>query len=181
MDSLINNDHEDLMEEIKILKQEKEELLEQNEKLTCGINTFNERIKEISEIYDNRNREFISEINSYKEKTAEYKKRIIILKKKIDEMYNNTGFETSKISMGNIKTKYQNGYHHIRDELDLKTQNLTPNRITFRKNDFNFLNRRKESNMDQSVSYFNEKEKNLQNQQDKFVEDYKKYLDKIGK
>ena len=83
-----NLNKEKYLDIINKLKIERNELYNQNQKLTLGINSFNERLKEINEIYTKKNDEFINEINLYKMKLSEYKQKIIILKKKIDELYN---------------------------------------------------------------------------------------------
>ena len=184
--SNINNSEDNLKEEINKLKMENNELSEQNNKLTLGINSFNERIKEINEIYNKKNEMFINEINSYKNKMVEYKTKIILLKKKIDELYNsnnlngvnnNVIIEPHMISALNYNKDYE--YNNQIEDLLNKNKNLTPNRIDIKEKKLSY--RRKRNKKEKIIKYnMDEKENNLKNEQNNFIENYKMFLNNLG-
>jgi hypothetical protein len=158
---------------------ERDELFKQNKKLTLGINSFNERLKEISQIYGQKNEAFIKEINFYKNKLSEYKRKIIILKRKIDELHNSnrqTGYAGPRMNNNsrphNLKYNFRS---EVEDDFDFKHQNLTPIRIVSRTPKINYGLKQKK------MSIENEEENNLQKEQKKFVQDYKIFLANLGK
>jgi len=173
--------------EINNLIMEKEELFQQNQKLTLGINSFNERLKEITEIYTQKNEAFIKEINFYKNKLSEYKRKIIILKRKIDELHNTSRYHSMyRENKGNYNKRVHNLQYNFRsgieDDFDIKHQNLTPNRIIKRTPKINFdLRMKREIENRSKMNIENEEENNLQNEQRKFVQDYKIFLKNLGK
>ena len=171
----INLNEENFQSEINQLKMEKEELFEQNQKLILGINSFNERVKEINEIYDNKNKLFMNEIKSYKDKLFEYKRKIILLKRKIDELYNKRG-KPQIISLFNYNKDYSKEIPKSNNLFQNK--NLTP-RLE-KKNSFNYRRKRNES---EGFIKFNidNKENNLQNKERQFIHDYQLFLDNLGK
>ena len=153
-------------EEISKIIMERDDLLDQNKKLTMGINSFNEKVKEISEIYNKRSEIYNNNLNSYKKKVDEYKNKIIILKKKIDELYDeknqmkNNPANTNKGLLRNYTTakleKYRRSLSNHNKSLDIVN-----------KTDVDIINTEDNINVD--------------NEQKKFVEDYKIFLDNLGK
>jgi hypothetical protein len=183
----VNNQNITMEEnDINNLIMERDELFKQNQKLTLGINSFNERLKEISQIYSQKNEAFIKEINFYKNKLSEYKRKIIILKRKVDELHNSNrqaGYVGSRINYNsrphNLKYNFRSGDD---DDFDFKQQNLTPNRIVSRTPKTNYGLRRKNDIENRAkMSIENEEENNLQKEQKKFVQDYKIFLANLGK
>ena len=172
----IGNNNNEYINEIKELNMEKEELFNQNQKLLLGINSFNERLKEINDIYDKKNESYLSEIKSYKEKLFEYKRKIILLKKKIDELYNERG-QPNIISLLNYNKDYGNPIQVKGNEF--KNKNFTPHRLE-KKNSFTF---RKKRNQSEGFIKFNidNKENNLQKQQRQFIQDYQIFLNNLEK
>ena len=173
--------------EINNIIMERDELFQQNQKLALGINSFNERLKEISQIYTQKNEAFIKEINFYKNKLSDYKRKIIILKRKIDELHNtnryHSGYREPKANYNarvhNLNYNFRSG---IEDDFDIKHQNLTPNRFIKRTPKINFdlgIKRGIENNA--KMNFENDDENNLQKEQKKFVEDYKIFLRNLGK
>ena len=186
LDKIINNNNyknfnnfnikEDyLKNEINKLKEEKDELYNQNKKLTLGINSFNERVKEISEMYTKKNKIYIDEINSYKVKLTEYKRKIILLKKKIDELYNKGG-KQNIISLFNYHNEY--GYNNQENEIFFKNRNLTPIRIMNKNKSYTVRRNIKENEASNELNLDNE-ESNLHKEQKQFVQDYKNFLDNL--
>ena len=186
LDKIINNNNyknfnnfnikEDyLKNEINKLKEEKDELYNQNKKLTLGINSFNERVKEISEMYTKKNKIYIDEINSYKVKLTEYKRKIILLKKKIDELYNKGG-KQNIISLFNYHNEY--GYNNQENEIFFKNRNLTPIRIMNKNKSYTVRRNIKGNEASNELNLDNE-ESNLHKEQKQFVQDYKNFLDNL--
>ena len=186
LDKIINNNNyknfnnfnikEDyLKNEINKLKEEKDELYNQNKKLTLGINSFNERVKEISEMYTKKNKIYIDEINSYKVKLTEYKRKIILLKKKIDELYNKGG-KQNIISLFNYNNEY--GYNNQENEIFFKNRNLTPIRIMNKNKSYTVRRNIKGNEASNELNLDNE-ESNLHKEQKQFVQDYKNFLDNL--
>ena len=186
LDKIINNNNyknfnnfnikEDyLKNEINKLKEEKDELYNQNKKLTLGINSFNERVKEISEMYTKKNKIYIDEINSYKVKLTEYKRKIILLKKKIDELYNKGG-KQNIISLFNYHNEY--GYNNQGNEIFFKNRNLTPIRIMNKNKSYTVKRNMKGNEASNELNLDNE-ESNLHKEQKQFVQDYKNFLDNL--
>ena len=167
------NEEENLKDEIEKLQIEKDELFNQNQKLTLGINSFNERLKEINEIYNKKNEAFINEINSYKTKLLEYKKKIIILKIKIDELYNIKSGERGMIPI------YSNMENNEYDKAFFKYKNLTPDRLMNKNR--NKIRKKKNETKDFREYNLGEKEDTLQKEQKQFVKNYREFLEKLGK
>ncbi len=173
-----NLNKEKYLDIINKLKIERDELYNQNQKLTLGINSFNERLKEINDIYTKKNDEFINEINLYKMKLSEYKQKIIILKKKIDELYNR-GDDVPRITHFYNNNNNNNNNNNYLNKREKTLRNLTPNRIT-NKTKVNSI-RKKRSENEEYIKYnIDEKEDNLQKEQKQFVKNYRDFLEKLG-
>ena len=67
---------------------EREELLKQNRDLRNGFEIFNVNIKEANDLFNQKTQSFSNIINSYNLKLKEYKNKIIQLKKKVNELFN---------------------------------------------------------------------------------------------
>ena len=73
-------------EQVEQLIIERDELLRKNENLTKGLVQFNDKIKEVNLIYNNKTENFNKMITLCKDKIKDYKYKINLLKKKNDEL-----------------------------------------------------------------------------------------------
>ena len=126
-------------------------------------------------MYSKKNKIYIDEINSYKLKLTEYKRKIILLKKKIDELYNKGG-KQNIISLFNYHNEY--GYNNHKNEIFFKNRNLTPIRIMNKNKSYTVRRNIKENEASNELNLDNE-ESNLHKEQKQFVKDYKNFLDNL--
>ena len=102
-------------EQVEQLIIERDELLRKNENLTKGVIQFNDKIKEVNLIYNNKKENFNKIISIYKEKIKYYKNKIEFLKKKNDDL---------KLIIKKINSK--------KDIYDVNTYNSKDNRLSRR-------------------------------------------------
>ncbi len=111
-------------------------------------------------------------------KLSEYKQKIIILKKNIDELYN-TGDDVPRITHFYNNNNNNNNNNNYLNKREKTLRNLTPNRIT-NKTKVNSI-RKKRSENEEYIKYnIDEKEDNLQKEQKQFVKNYRDFLEKLG-
>ena len=109
-----NNDenkiYEKMENKINALKIEKNILFNKNKNLILGIESLNERIKEINLMIENQKMIFDREQNNSKKKLAEYRKKIILLKRRINELYSNNSYKANNTynNDSNILLNYSN-------------------------------------------------------------------------
>ena len=109
-----NNDknkiYEKMENKINALKIEKNILFNKNKNLILGIESLNERIKEIILMIENQKMIFDKEQNNSKKKLAEYRKKIILLKRRINELYSNNSYKANNTynNDSNILLNYSN-------------------------------------------------------------------------
>ena len=107
--NIINNENKNdnnakLNKEINELKNKNKELLELNKNLLLGIEFFNQRLLEINVMLEKKNYNFSKEIDKNRNKLPEYRRKIILLKRRVNELYKNEyPFEP-------IKSSYNNNY-----------------------------------------------------------------------
>jgi hypothetical protein len=73
-------------EQVKQLMLERNELLRKNEELTRGLLKFNDKVKEVNAIYNTKTENYNKNIVACKEKMKEYRLKIDMLTKKINEL-----------------------------------------------------------------------------------------------
>ena len=99
-----DDNNEKLKKEINELKNKNKELLELNKNLLLGIEFFNQRLLEINVMLEKKNYNFSKEIDKNRNKLSEYRRKIILLKRRVNELYKNEyPFEP-------IKSSYNNNY-----------------------------------------------------------------------
>lgn len=82
-----NNDQSQL--QVQQLFKEREQLIKENNELNMGINKIDEKVKGYLMMFNNKNQKYYNTINSYKKKLKEYKTKIVILKRRIDQLLSN--------------------------------------------------------------------------------------------
>ena len=75
-------------EQVEQLIIERDELLRKNENLTRGLMQFNDKVKEVNLIYNNKTENYNRTISACEEKMKEYKLKIDMLSKKNNELNN---------------------------------------------------------------------------------------------
>ena len=93
-------------EQVEQLIIERDELLRKNENLTKGLMQFNDKVKEVNLIYNQKLDFFNKSILANNEKMKEYKLKVITLKKKIDEL--NNVIKKYRINNGETYNNYYN-------------------------------------------------------------------------
>ena len=73
-------------DQVKQLMLERNELLRKNEELTKGLLKFNDKVKEVNAIYNTKTENYNKNIVACKEKMKEYRLKINMLNKKINEL-----------------------------------------------------------------------------------------------
>ena len=91
-------------EQVEQLIIERDELLRKNENLTQGLMQFNDKVKEVNLIYNQKLDYFNKTLLTNNQKIKEYKLKIISLKKQIDEL-------------NNIIKKYRNNNHNFNNDV----------------------------------------------------------------
>jgi len=151
--------------QIKELQIKNEELLKQNKNLILGIESFNERIKEISIILEKKNKKFKNEIKNYKIKLSEYRKKIILLKTKVKEIYKNNPYLIDKENL--FDSLNINNTHKYNKSFVFNRNNIFHNKNIFETDLENF--RKKED-------IFDNKEKLSHHRYNTFLYQYNNYL-----
>ena len=127
-------------DQVKQLMLERNELLRKNEELTRGLLQFNDKVKEVNAIYNDKTENYNKNIVACKEKMKEYRLKIDMLTKKINNLNmiikklrlrNNTSLSVNNdnISFGNGtgKGKRNNISYNLNDNYlsDINDNNLT--------------------------------------------------------
>ena len=147
-----NENYEKTQNKINSLKIEKNILFNKNKNLILGIESLNERIKEINIMIENQKMMFDREQFNNKKKLVEYRKKIILLKRRINELYLSNIYRTNNTySNDNIIRKYSY----------LKNQNNILFK-TYKRKDF-----------------IDSKDKYTHHRFNTFIKDYKYYLENI--
>ena len=146
---------------IRKLKMERDTLLRNTNELTNSMNTFNEKIKETKRMYNDRNFAFNRILFAYKKKLKEYKAKIILLKKKVNELY--TLNEKLKYSTNrNLCNTQENYISKIKKNKSV--QNMLFNRNLYNKHGNNEdINRHRGGNSISGYNYNIEKIRNFKN------------------
>ena len=153
--------------QINDLQIKNKELLKQNQNLILGIETFNDRIKEISTMLEKKNKKFKNEIDNYKKKLTEYRKKIILLKTKVKELYKtNPYLNENENLLDSLKINSSN--HRYNKSFIFNRNNLFHKKNIFDTDIENL--RKKEDNM------FDEKEKLSHHRYNTFLYQYNNYL-----
>ena len=150
-----NNQDENQISDLKLRN---DILLKQNKELILGIESLNEKIKEISIMIQKKNKKYNNQIYTYKSKLSEYKRKIILLKRRVDELYNKNTNETEHTS--------NNIYNKIRDRKHLRSQ-------------YNFLNKNKIQISTEKKELFDDMEKYSHHRYNTFINDYNNYFNNI--
>ena len=112
-------------------------------------------------------------------KLSEYKQKIIILKKKIDELYNR-GDDVPRITNFYNNNNNNNNNNNYLNKREKTLRNFTPNRITSKTKLTSIRKKRSENEEYIKYNIDDEKEDNLQKEQKQFVKNYRDFLDKLG-
>ena len=150
-----NNQDENQISDLKLRN---DILLKQNKELILGIESLNEKIKEINIMIQKKNKKYNNQIYTYKSKLSEYKRKIILLKRRVDELYNKNTNETEHTS--------NNIYNKIRDRKHLRSQ-------------YNFLNKNKIQISTEKKELFDDMEKYSHHRYNTFINDYNNYFNNI--
>ena len=150
-----NNQDENQISDLKLRN---DILLKQNKELILGIESLNEKIKEISIMIQKKNKKYNNQIYTYKSKLSEYKRKIILLKRRVDELYNKNTNEAEHTS--------NNIYNKIRDRKHLRSQ-------------YNFLNKNKIQISTEKKELFDDMEKYSHHRYNTFINDYNNYFNNI--
>ncbi len=106
---------------------ENDKLVKKNNELNTGIKILNEKVKESLVMFNNKNENFKKIIQNYQSKLKEYKTKIILLKKRIDELLsrnnNNQYFmrkdNSAKFKHNNMHYLIPNKGSYSQDKLNL--------------------------------------------------------------
>ena len=150
-----NNQDENQISDLKLRN---DILLKQNKELILGIESLNEKIKEINIMIQKKNKKYNNQIYTYKSKLSEYKRKIILLKRRVDELYNKNTNEAEHTS--------NNIYNKIRDRKHLRSQ-------------YNFLNKNKIQISTEKKELFDDMEKYSHHRYNTFINDYNNYFNNI--
>ena len=150
-----NNQDENPISDLKLRN---DILLKQNKELILGIESLNEKIKEINIMIQKKNKKYNNQIYTYKSKLSEYKRKIILLKRRVDELYNKNTNEAEHTS--------NNIYNKIRDRKHLRSQ-------------YNFLNKNKIQISTEKKELFDDMEKYSHHRYNTFINDYNNYFNNI--
>lgn len=152
--------------QINDLQNKNKELLKHNQNLILGIETFNDRIKEISTMLEKKNKKFKNEIDNYKKKLSEYRKKIILLKTKVKELYKTNPYLNENENL--LDSLKINSSHRYNKSFIFNRNNLFHKKNIFDTDIENL--RKKEDNM------FDEKEKLSHHRYNTFLYQYNNYL-----
>ena len=150
-----NNQDENQISDLKLRN---DILLKQNKELILGIESLNEKIKEINIMIQKKNKKYNNQIYTYKSKLSEYKRKIILLKRRVDELYNKNTNETEHTS--------NSIYNKIRDRKHLRSQ-------------YNFLNKNKIQISTEKKELFDDMEKYSHHRYNTFINDNNNYFNNI--
>jgi chromosome segregation ATPase len=179
-------------EQVEQLIIERDELLRKNENLTRGLMQFNDKVKEVNIIYNNKTENYNKNILAFKEKLKEYKLKVNALKKKNDELnmiikkykinsnndiYSNNFYNYDEYCLTNRYDNY-NKYLERRVESPYigNRKNVFPytdNRNNMKNNNMTFTYERNENNFNINPDYM---EDQLDLSQKKYLENYKSFL-----
>ena len=148
-----NKNYEKMQNKINALKIEKNILFNKNKNLLLGIESLNERIKEINIMINNQKMMFDREQNNNKEKLAEYRKKIILLKRRINELYSNNLYKSNNT--------FSNSNNIIQTYSKLRNQN------NIRLNTY------------KTKDLIDSKNKSNHHRYNTFIKDYRYYLENI--
>ena len=118
---------ENIKKENNDLKLKNKLLLNQNQNLILGIKSFNKRIGEINLMIEKKNKRYFIEIYDYKNKLAEYKDKIVLLKRRVNELYDKDSFLKENENIVNSKNSCS--YNKLRKNFIFHSYNFMNNNI----------------------------------------------------
>ena len=136
---IINNNEEEYKKEINELKIKNEELLKLNQNLLSGIEFFNKRLFEINIMLEKKNINFTKEIDNNRNKLSEYRRKIILLKRRVNELYQN---ENPFAPIKSYNNKYKGSFILNRNDLMSKNRILVTDYEDIKKGEDKFYHHR---------------------------------------
>jgi hypothetical protein len=102
--------------QIEQLFKENDKLMKENQELNIGIKLLNEKVKESLVILNNKNDRFNNTIRNYKSKLYEYKQKIVILKKRVDELLTKRKYNNNYMMRNDNNSCHSNLNYYIQNK-----------------------------------------------------------------